>query len=194
MSMNAANRHSPESERLLEAARAGDNTAFGQLVERYRPYLKTVANRVLAGYLPSDGSDVVQNGLRLALERLVQFRGHEPAAFLGWLASIVRNEARRCLRQAGRLQEALPDGPAGGDVAGSSSGPDARASRREQAARLLAVVQALPEDYRMVIELRNLKGLPFEIVAERMGRSSPAVRKLWNRAMDRLREELGDEP
>jgi RNA polymerase sigma-70 factor (ECF subfamily) len=193
MSTSAAGKHCSESEHWLAAARAGDRAAFGQFVEGYRAYLKTVAHRVLAERLPSDGSDVVQNGLSLAFEHLAQFRGQEPAAFLGWLASIVRNEALRVLRRADREQP-LPDGPAGGEVPGSSSSPDARASRREEAARLLAALQRLPEDYRTVIELRNWQELRFEIVAQRMGRTSPAVRKLWNRAMDRLREEVGDEP
>jgi RNA polymerase sigma-70 factor (ECF subfamily) len=192
MSASAAGRHFPQNERLLEAARAGDAAAFGRLAEEYRPYLKTVANRVLAGRLPGDGSDIVQTGLALAFENLAQLRQAEPAAFLGWLVAIVRNEGLRALCQVGQLQ-ALPDGFAADHVAAASNGPDARASRREQAARLLAAIQRLPEDYRRVIELRNLQELPFEKVAQRMGRSSAAVRKLWTPAVDRLRQELGDE-
>src|SRR5262245_56773756 len=104
MSMSAAGHHSPESDRLLVAARAGDRTAFGHLADGYRPYLKAVALRILADRLPSDGSDIVQTSLAVAFERLAQFREQEPAAFLGWLAAIVRNEALRSLRQAGKLQ------------------------------------------------------------------------------------------
>jgi RNA polymerase sigma-70 factor (ECF subfamily) len=48
----------------------------------------------------------------------------------------------------------------------------------------------LPEDFREVIVLRNLEGLPHEAVARRMGRSPGAVRMLWVRALARLREEL----
>src|SRR5438876_9342335 len=102
MSASAVDRHSPENDRLLEVARSGDAAAFGRLAEGYRPYLKTLANRVLAERLPSDGSDVVQNGLGIAFKHLAQFRGREPAAFLGWLATIVRNEALQALRKAGR--------------------------------------------------------------------------------------------
>jgi RNA polymerase sigma-70 factor (ECF subfamily) len=184
--------HSPEKDHLLEAARAGDSAAFGRLVEEYRPYLKTVARRVLADRRPSDGSDVVQTGLGIAFEHLAQFRDGEVTAFLGWLARIVRNEALRSLRKASPAQP-LP-GWSGELLTGSSSGPVGHAARREQAARLLVAVERLPEDYRTVIDLRNLKELPFEDVAQRMGRSSAAVRKLWTRAMDRLRQELGDEP
>jgi RNA polymerase sigma-70 factor (ECF subfamily) len=48
----------------------------------------------------------------------------------------------------------------------------------------------LPVDYRDVIVLRHIEGLPFEAVAERMGRSTGAVRMLWLRALKVLRETL----
>jgi RNA polymerase sigma-70 factor (ECF subfamily) len=178
---------------MLEAARAGDRAAFGQLVEKYRSYLRAVAASVLGDRLPSDGSDVVQAGLGLAWERLSQFQGRKPAEFLGWLRTIVHREALRLLRKAGRLKP-LADSPSGDQLAGDSSGPDVKADRRLQAARLLAAIQRLPEDYQTVIDLRHFKGLPFEDVARCMGRTSEAVRKLWTRAIDRLRQELGDQP
>ena len=51
----------------------------------------------------------------------------------------------------------------------------------------------LPANYREVIVLRNLEGLPFEEVARRMGRTPGAVRILWLRALDRLRQMQPDE-
>jgi RNA polymerase sigma-70 factor (ECF subfamily) len=183
----------PSHDDLLEAARAGSAEAFWQLAQGYRPYLRSVAARVLGGQLPGDGSDVVGNGLGLAFERLSQFHGPDAVVFLGWLAAIVRNEALRLLRREGRLRP-LPEGSRDGErLAGDSSGPEAKASRREQAARLLAAIERLPEDYRVVLELRNFQELPFEEVAGRMGRSSEAVRQLWSRAVRRLRGELGED-
>ena len=49
----------------------------------------------------------------------------------------------------------------------------------------------LPEDYREVIVLRHLQGLPFAEVAHRMERSVDSVEKLWIRALARLRHLLG---
>ena len=46
----------------------------------------------------------------------------------------------------------------------------------------------LPAHYRDVIVLRNLEGLSFDEVARRMGRTPGAVRLLWLRALDRLRQ------
>ena len=52
----------------------------------------------------------------------------------------------------------------------------------------------LPEDHREVILLRNMQHLPFEEVAQRMGRTSGAVRMLWARALERLGQEMGAPP
>jgi RNA polymerase sigma-70 factor (ECF subfamily) len=191
--MSTVGQARPPNDLLLEAARKGEVAAFWELAERYRPYLKTVAARLLGDRLPSDGSDVVNHGLAVAFERLAQFNDRHAAVFLAWLAAIVRNEALMSLRRAGRVRP-LPAGSSDEEVlAAGGSGPDGSVSRREQAARLLAAVGRLPDDYRTVIELRNLQELPFEEVARRMTRSHDAVRQLWTRAMKRLRAELGED-
>jgi RNA polymerase sigma-70 factor (ECF subfamily) len=52
-------------------------------------------------------------------------------------------------------------------------------------------VERLPEDRRRVIALRHEEGLSFDEIAQRMGRTPAAVRKLWFRAVARLRRETG---
>ena len=79
--------------RMLQAARAGDLEALGQLLEKYRPYLMAVARRVLADQPPGEWSSVVQAGTATALERWQQFRGLTPGEMLNWLAAVVRNRA-----------------------------------------------------------------------------------------------------
>jgi RNA polymerase sigma-70 factor (ECF subfamily) len=178
---------------LLELARAGSPVAYWKLVEGYRPYLKAVALNVLRGRLPSDGSDVVNDSLTIAFERLRQFQGSQADVFLGWVAAIVRNKALQLLKGIVNIAP-LPEGADGAEVLpGSSSGPDARANKREQAARLMAALHRLRDDHRLVIELRNLRELSFREVGQRMGRSEDAVRQLWVRAMDKLKEEFGDD-
>jgi RNA polymerase sigma-70 factor (ECF subfamily) len=48
----------------------------------------------------------------------------------------------------------------------------------------------LPADYRDVIVLRQIEGLPFDEIAQRMQRSAGAARMLWLRALSNLRESL----
>lgn len=191
MSISAAGPHGSKNNPLLDAARTGDGIAFERLVEEYRPYLQTLAKRILGDRLPGDGSDVVQNALRVAFQHLTQFQNREKTALLSWLAKIVRNEALQALRQENEL-EPLPD-DSGDVLAESNLRPDTYAPQRQQAAELLAAVQGLPDDYRTVIELRNFQELPIDQVAQRMGRTIAAVCKLWTQAMDRLAQELGDE-
>jgi RNA polymerase sigma-70 factor, ECF subfamily len=79
-----------------------------------------------------------------------------------------------------RLNRALAD---------SDESPSAGAERRERAVVLADVMSQLSADHRQVLVLRNLQGLPFAEVAERMGRSVPAAKMLWMRAVRRLRQQ-----
>src|SRR6185369_13118845 len=79
-------------------------------------------------------------------------------------------------------------------LATSGSTPSAQAARREQVVLLADALERLPEDHREVILLRNMHRLPFEEVAQRMGRTSGAVRMLWARALERLGRQMGAAP
>ena len=61
----------------------------------------------------------------------------------------------------------------------------------ERAQTLRAAVRQLPADYRQVILLRNIERLQFNEIGDVMQRSGEAARKLWLRAIYRLRELLG---
>ncbi len=60
--------------------------------------------------------------------------------------------------------------------------------RLEDELRIAAAMEALPEDHREVLVLRNIERLPFEEVGRRMGRSSGACRMLWVRAISSLKD------
>jgi RNA polymerase sigma factor (sigma-70 family) len=62
------------------------------------------------------------------------------------------------------------------------------ATEKRQALR--KALTALPEDYRLAIELRSLEGLPFEEVGRALGRTAAAASKLWSRAIVKLAEEI----
>jgi RNA polymerase sigma-70 factor, ECF subfamily len=68
--------------------------------------------------------------------------------------------------------------------------PSRCAVRHEREILLADALAGLPADYRDVIVLRHIEGLPFEEVAQRMDRTAGAVRMLWLRALKKLREVL----
>jgi RNA polymerase sigma-70 factor (ECF subfamily) len=71
--------------------------------------------------------------------------------------------------------------------------PRASLIGQEESAALRAALQRLPEDYRLVLRLRNWDCLPLAEVGRRMNRSEEAARKLWSRAIVRLQHELEGE-
>ena len=98
--------------------------------------------------------------------------------------------AKRDVRRERELHAVLSDQ---GDAAPFSEpeSPSRQLMAAEQAASLRAALIRLPDDYRQVILFRNIERLSFQEIGERMHRSNEAARKLWVRAVDRLRELLG---
>jgi RNA polymerase sigma-70 factor (ECF subfamily) len=189
-----------DPELLLQRARVGEAAALGQLLELYRNYLRLLArtqiDTALRGRL--DPSDLVQETLLEAHRDFHQFEGATEKELTVWLRRILvrnladqvkhykakgrnlqRQESLEALLQRSSLaaQEALAKG---------ISTPSSQAARREQAVLLADALTCLPTDYREVIVLRNLEQLKFEEIAQRMGRSSGAVRMLWTRALEKL--------
>lgn len=191
-------------ERLLIEARASE-ASRGRLLERYRHYLmllsRTQIGRRLQG--KADPADLVQETFLEAHRSFGGFRGDTEAAFLAWLRRILATRTAKLVRHYGGtkardvdLERTLElELDSSSDVLGrgliaSGASPSESATRREQTLLLADAIDRLPADYREVILLRQLEGLPFADVAGRMGRTVDAVQKLWVRALDALRCEV----
>jgi RNA polymerase sigma-70 factor (ECF subfamily) len=148
-----------------------------------------VAVATLGGRGGDQPESVVQDGVTRALERLDQFRGDTARQFLGWVAAVVRSRARERLRRPPAA--ALPEGSSGQEVIpASGSTPSSNAARLEEAARMMAAVERLPWREREAVRLRNLEGLSHAEIAQRLSITEEAARKLWSRAVRRLRTDL----
>jgi RNA polymerase sigma-70 factor (ECF subfamily) len=157
----------------------------------------------------ADASDLVQETFLDACRDFGQFRGQTEGELVAWLRKIlVYNLARLVQQQVGtqkrdvRREISLEQHLAGLEASsanfdaalqGRHSSPSALAHRRERAAVVADYLARLPADYREVLVLRNLEGLAFKEVARRMERSPGAVRILWVRALDQLRQLLEQE-
>jgi RNA polymerase sigma-70 factor, ECF subfamily len=191
---------------LLEQARTQDGAAFGQLLELYRSYLTLLARLKLGRQLRSktDSADLVQETFLEAHRHFAAFRGGTEAEFVSWLRQILAGRlaklARRYMGTQGRdvrlereLLVALDESSQRLErgLAARQSSPSQQAAGREQAVLLAEALDRLPTAYREVLILRHLEGLSFPEVARRMGRTQPSVKKLWARALPRLRDALG---
>jgi RNA polymerase sigma-70 factor (ECF subfamily) len=178
----------------LAGARQGDGHLLGLLLQFYRPYLLHVANQEVAQDLQAKAapSDLVQETLLRAQQCFGQFRGENEAELLGWLCAILHREVGQFVRRLPegekRPQQELDSG-----VAAKDETPSQRAQRQEEIDTVRAALAQLPEPYQQVIRLREFDKLSYKEIAERMGRSPEAVRKLWTRAVDQLSRLLKPE-
>ena len=196
-----------DPEQLLTEARAGHTDSLGALLQRYRAYLQTVACANIDPHLRPrvNASDLVQETLFLASRHFHQFRGNNESEWLQWLRRIMRRRLFRFARQHVRARKRdvyreislewdpgtpVPARTGRLEIAAHGSSPSACAERRELADVVAQRLARLSPAHREVLVYRNLKGLSFEEVAQRMGRSTGSVRVLWLRALDQLRRQL----
>jgi RNA polymerase sigma-70 factor (ECF subfamily) len=176
------------------------------LLERYRAYLQLLARRQLDGPLrrKCDSSDLVQQTLLQAHEKLDQFRGQTEAELKAWLRKILANVLNNKLEEFGarkrdlareRSLEAELDESASrleGWLIDRQPSPGEEAEQHEQLLRLLEALDRLPDNQREAVELRHLQEWSLERIAEKMGCTREAVAGLLQRGRARLKELLAD--
>jgi RNA polymerase sigma-70 factor (ECF subfamily) len=200
----------PDTEDLLRRAADGDAYARGALLERHRPRLRRMVALRMDPRLAArvDPSDVVQETLAKADQRLDAYLRERPLPFYPWLRQLawdrladehrrhVRAARRSVTREQGRLP-ALPDRSAlelAGRLAAAAAGPSEAARREELRGRVRAALRALPERDREVLVLRHLEQLTAREVAAVLGLTEAGVKSRALRALRRLRALLQDEP
>ena len=195
------------TEQLIEAARQGDSDALGELLTFYRQYLVFLARSGLKNQMrvKADASDIAQEVCLAAHGNIHGFRGETTEQFAAWLRGILANtlamHVRRYLgtdKRDARLEQTIHLGVAsasgflGAEVVSDATSPSEHFARNEAFLRLAAALESLPEDYRQVIVLRHMEGLPFADVARSMNRTVNSVEKLWVRALAKLRAMTGE--
>ena len=183
---------------------ARDDQAQEELLERCREYLCLLARFQISPRLQAklDASDVVQQTLLKAHEKMDQFRGHSPAELMAWLRQILANQ----LAEAGRkftteardlarehsLQINLDNSSARLQawLVADQTSPSQRVMREEELLRLAQALAELPADQRRAVELHHLQGCPLAEVGQQLGRSQEAVVGLLYRGLKKLRQLL----
>jgi RNA polymerase sigma-70 factor (ECF subfamily) len=170
---------------LIARARAGDSAAFGHLVQQYQELAFRTAY-VIAGDA-AEAEDAAQEAFVKAYYGLDRFRPE--AAFRPWLLQIVANAAKNRRRAASRRTQ-LTLRAAAGTPAGPSAvpSPELTAVADEQRRELLALVNALRDDDRLVIACRYFLELSEAEAAAVIGCPPGTVKSRLSRALDRLRQ------
>jgi RNA polymerase sigma factor (sigma-70 family) len=176
-----------ESE-LVERAKRGDQAAYGDLVHAYQGIAFRTAYVIVGN--AAEAEDAAQEGFVKAFYALRRFRPGAP--FRPWVLQIVANEARNRRRSAGRraalLMRTAADAPSGE----AAPSPEAAIESREQREALLAAVNNLREEDRLVITCRYFLELSEEETAAVLDWKRGTVKSRLSRALERLRAEIGE--
>jgi RNA polymerase sigma-70 factor, ECF subfamily len=178
---------------LVERVRAGDVSAYDELVRKYERQIFRISQHITQNR--EDAEDVMQDAFLKAYEKLDQFQGN--SKFYTWLVRIAVNESLMRLRKrrTGKLVSLDEDveteeGSVPRDVADWDPDPEQSYSQTELAEILRKTIQGLPPGFRVVFTLRDVDGLSTEETAETLGLSVPAVKSRLLRARLQLRERL----
>ncbi|GGK67365.1 hypothetical protein GCM10010094_30550 [Streptomyces flaveus] len=175
---------------VIARVRAGEPEAYAELVRAHTGIALRAAAALGAG---ADAEDVVQQAFFKAYCALGRFR--DGAAFKPWLLSIVANETRNTVRTAVRqrtvvgreaaLAEAEP-------VIPESADPAVAALEVERRAALLAALDRLSEEHRLVVTYRYLLEMDEPETAQALGWPRGTVKSRLNRALRKLQRLLPD--
>jgi RNA polymerase sigma-70 factor (ECF subfamily) len=178
---------------LVERAQRGDKRAFGLLVEKYHRKLARLVSRLVRD--PGEVEDVTQEAFVKAYRALPSFRGE--SAFYTWLYRIGVNTAKNYLVAAGRRAPTSTEVEAGeaesldgGDLLRDINTPESVLLSKEIAGTVNGAIEALPEELRSAIQLRELEGMSYEEIAKLMDCPVGTVRSRIFRAREAIAERL----
>ena len=181
---------------LVGRAQRGDTRAFEMLVVKYQRRIERLVGRMVRD--ADLVQDVAQESFIRAYRALPQFRGD--SAFYTWLYRIAVNTARKALVELRRDPLVSESTLAADDDADETSRgrgeltdgetPEALLATKEIATAVNAAVQALSEDLRQAITLREIEGLSYEEIADAMNCPIGTVRSRIFRAREAIASRL----
>ncbi|AHN26592.1 RNA polymerase sigma factor RpoE [Gilliamella apicola] len=176
---------------LVDRVLNGDKNAFNLLVVRYQNKLAHLVSRYVSA---SEVPDVVQETFIKAYRSLSLFKGE--SIFYTWLYRIAVNTAKNYLISQGRR-------PPSSDIDASEAesydsaeslrdidNPESLVLSKEVGKVVFEAIEALPDDLKTAITLREIDGLSYEEIAEIMGTPVGTVRSRIFRARDIIDEKI----
>jgi RNA polymerase sigma-70 factor (ECF subfamily) len=183
-----------EVDRLLVArVQQGDKRAFELLVSKYQRKINRLVSRLVRD--AAEIEDVTQEAFIKAYRALPQFRGE--SAFYTWLYRIAINTAKNYLASQGRRAPTTTDNDAeeaetfdDADQLRDINTPESLLMSKQVGETVSRAMDALPEELRTAIQLREIEGMSYEDIAVAMGCPIGTVRSRIFRARESIAAEL----
>lgn len=167
---------------LIERAQAGEAIAFERLAEQHAARLWRCA--LALGKDRHWAEDLAQETLVEAWRSLARFDGR--CQFSTWLYGVLRHRFLKGRRHQKAAGLSTPDGL--GQVPCTTSTPDRTAEASEDAERVRRAVASLPEEHRLVVELRFFAGATLDEIAAAVDCPLGTVKSRLHYALEKLRQ------
>ena len=177
---------------LVARVQRGDSKAFDLLVRKYQHRIVALIGRYVSDW--SECQDVAQEAFLRAYRAMGSFRGD--AQFYTWLHRIAVNTAKNHLVANGRrpptddIDVADAEQYDSGIRLRDNDTPERELMRQQMEQTVMRAVEALPEELRIAISLREVEGLSYEEIAARMDCPIGTVRSRIFRAREAIEQEL----
>ena len=177
---------------LVERVQRGDKKAFDLLVLKYQQRIMKVLSRYVRD--PSEVQDLAQEAFIKAYRALPKFRGD--SAFYTWLYRIAINTAKNFIVAQGRrppyddIEATEAEQYEGESALKDYASPERETLRDEIRETVFKAIEALPEDLKTAITLRELEGMSYEEIAEAMDCPIGTVRSRIFRAREAIDNQL----
>src|SRR5215217_6390286 len=179
---------------LVAAVRAGDDSAFEELYRRYQPRIAGFVRGML--HDSARAEDVAQEAFLSALRRMRETDSE--INFKPWIYQIARNAAIDSYRRASHAVEVsmgADDGLRTSDrqrLVGADGAPDSALVTKERLTHLQGAFDELSDVHTRVLVMRELEGMSYREIGERLDLSRPAVESALFRARRRLESEYAE--
>ncbi len=186
--------HDRSDQTLVQRVQNGDQQAFALLVAKYQRRIFRLISRFVSD--PATAEDIAQETFLRAYRAIGRFRGD--SQFYTWLYRIAVNTAKRSALDGARSpvlqenatfpqdEETFPKQ----EQLSSMDTPDAVMASREIADTVNAAMDALPEELRTAIVLREIDGMSYDEIAQAMGCPVGTVRSRIFRAREAIARQL----
>jgi RNA polymerase sigma-70 factor (ECF subfamily) len=180
-------------QQLVERVQRGDKRAFDLLVSKYQRRLIRLVSRLVKD--PSEAEDVAQDAFIRAYRALPNFRGD--SAFYTWLYRIGLNTAKNHLVSQGRKAPTATEFSSedaeqrdDGELLRDINTPESLMMSRQVGEAVNSAMDALGDDLKTAITLREIEGLSYEEIASAMNCPVGTVRSRIFRARDAIAARL----
>ena len=188
---------------LVRHARGGNQEAVEQLLQRYRPWLRVIAQKAVRQMFARkfDASDAVQQTCIEVFNSIARFEWKNETEFHAWLTTILQRNISNLMRkhtaQKRDVRREFPIDAHGKEVSltwfdgqNGGNGPGSRMIRGEAALGLAEALSHLTEGQRTAVQMRFLEGAKVSEIAEYMEIKPPSVTRLIERGIEALRKHL----